>query len=99
MACKRQLAEYSVFAEGNMTNFNATNMPVDFKFTVASSGSNATCQTRENFKNRTQKTGVGGVDVDSGSGKMSDFRLQPILMQVTWFILDSGLLREQVVVY
>jgi hypothetical protein len=69
--------EYSFVASGNLTsltNFNATNIPVNETITVATiSGTNVTCQTLENFKNNTQKAGTGSVDVESGSGNLTGF--------------------------
>jgi hypothetical protein len=65
-------AAYSALAEGNMTGFNATNVPVSLKITVSAiSGTNVTCQTVENFENGTQKPGTGSIDVNSGGDNLT----------------------------
>lgn len=67
-------AEYSVFAQGNATLFNATNMPTIASFTVTGiNGTNVTCGISWTFANSTQKTGIGHIDVETGEGNFSLF--------------------------
>jgi hypothetical protein len=56
-------------AQGNLTGFNATNVPVHGKLTVVGiSGTNVTCQILSTYKNGTQKTTTGHIDVGTGLG-------------------------------
>jgi hypothetical protein len=67
-------AEYSVVYEGNYTGLNMAKMPVSIKLTVVGiSGTNITCKTWGAFKNGSQETGAGSVDVESGIGNLTLF--------------------------
>ena len=64
-----QWAEYDLFADGNATGFDPTNIPAHAKMTVTGiSSTNVTLQSLEDFTNGTQITSAGIIDVESGQG-------------------------------